>query len=452
MQINFIYDSSVQNAPAGFIPGLIAAANIIDQAILNPITVNIDIGYGEDNGAALPGGTLGEAQPAFGLLQSYGQLVGELSKAGTSANDLSVLSNLPTTDPSNGAGFFVSVAQGIAWGVWPASTTQTDGYAGFSSTLPFDYDPSNGIAAGTYDFVGVAMHELTHALGRYIDGAYLTPENLLTYSSPGTLDAAPNSPRYFSIDGGKTNLDKFDTLSDPADFSPNGPLDAFNAALPGGTVLSWSSLDSEIMDVLGYQTASPAPATPNFAIMDTTTNTALPGQNGDVYTGPVAGINFQFLSPTTDSVNITANVSSVFIHSGPGNDALNVANVAGRNVLDGGPGSNFLVGSLNPAAQDTFYVDDRSATTDIWSTVVNAHAGDDATVWGLTPADFTLSWANNQGAAGYQGLTLHATAAGKPAASVTFAGFTTADLSNGRLAVSFGTIEGNDYFNITVRA
>jgi hypothetical protein len=451
MQINFVYDSSVQNAPAGFIPGLIAAANIIDQVILNPITINIDIGYGEDDGSALSGGTLGEAQPAFGLLQSYGQLVAELSKAGTSANDATFLSNLPATDPSNGAGFFVSVAQGIAWGVWPASTTQIDGYAGFSSTLPFDYDPSNGIAAGTYDFVGTAVHELTHALGRYVDGHYLTPQNLLSYSGPGTLDAVPNSPRYFSIDGGKTNLDNFDTLSDPADFSPNGPLDAFNAALPSGTTLSWSSLDSEIMDVLGYQTGSPASATPNFAILDTTTGASL-SQNGDVYTGPVAGINFQFLSTTTDSVNVTANVSGVFIHSGPGNDALNVANVAGRNVLDGGAGSNFLVGSLRPAARDTFYVDDRSATTDIWSTVVNAHAGDDATVWGLTPADFRLSWVNGQGAAGYQGLTLHATEAGKPTASLTLAGYTTADLNNGRLALAFGTIQGNDYLNIAVRA
>jgi hypothetical protein len=451
MQINFVYDSSVQNAPAGFIPGLIAAANIIDQVILDPITINIDIGYGEDNGSALSGGTLGEAQPAFGLLQSYSQLVAELSGAATSADDATFVNTLPRTDPSNGGSFFVSVAQAVAWGIWPASGTRIDGYAGFSSTLPFDYDPSDRIAAGTYDFVGVAVHELTHALGRYVDGRYPTPQALMTYSSPGVLNTASNAPRYFSIDGGKTNLDNFDTSSDAADFAPRGPLDAFNAALPSGTTLSWSSLDSEIMDVLGYHTAGAAAAAPRFAVLNTTTNVAR-SENGDVYTGPVAGINFQFSSGTTDSMYIATNVSSVFIHSGPGNDVLIVANLAGRNVLDGGQGSNFLLGSVNPAAQDTFYVDDRNPTGDLWSTVVNAHAGDDATVWGLTPADFSLSWVNGLGATGYQGLTLIATAAGKPTAGLTLAGYTTADLSNGRLAVAFGTIEGNNYLNIAVHA
>jgi hypothetical protein len=46
---------------------------------------------------------------------------------------------------------------------------------------------------------------------------------------------------------------------------------------------------------------------------------------------------------------------------------------------------------------------------------------------------------DGQGAAGFTGLTLHATAAGKPTASLTLAGFTSSDLSNGRLSVSFGT-------------
>lgn len=46
---------------------------------------------------------------------------------------------------------------------------------------------------------------------------------------------------------------------------------------------------------------------------------------------------------------------------------------------------------------------------------------------------------NGQGAAGFTGLTLHATAAGKPTASLTLAGYTQADLNNGRLSALFGT-------------
>ncbi|MDR3530933.1 MAG: NF038122 family metalloprotease [Rhodopila sp.] len=452
MQINFVYDSSVQGAPTGFKQGLIAAADIIDSAILNPITITIGIGYGEDNGSTLSAGTLAEAQPAFGVLLTYNQLVGSLSAAATSADDTTFVNSLPATDPSNGANFFVSAAQAIAWGMIDDTSNQIDGYAGFSSSLPFDYDPSDGITPGTYDFVGVALHELTHALGRYLTSSWLTPMNLLGYGSNGQIDLVNTDPRYLSFDGGKTNLGNLDTKSDAADFASGGPVDPFDAAVPSGTALPWSALDSRLMDVLGYTMAAPAAVQiPNFAVMDTTTRLTSTS-NGTVYTGPVAGLDYQFISATTDSVVITANVSNVFIASGAGTDALSVANVGGRNVLDGGAGSNFLVGSTNAASQDTFFVDDRSATADIWSTMVNVHAGDDVTVWGLTANDFTLAWADGQGAAGFTGLTLHATAAGKPAASLTLPGFASADLSNGRLGVSFGTVDGNTYLHIAVQA
>lgn len=86
-------------------------------------------------------------------------------------------------------------------------------------------------------------------------------------------------------------------------------------------------------------------------------------------------------------------------------------------------------------------MDDRGPASDIWSTVVNFHSGDAATIFGVTPSDFTLSWANGQGAAAYTGLTLHAAEAGLPTASLTLAGFTTADLGNGKLTVSFATTD-----------
>jgi Ca2+-binding RTX toxin-like protein len=122
------------------------------------------------------------------------------------------------------------------------------------------------------------------------------------------------------------------------------------------------------------------------------------------------------------------------MHSGSGEDALQA--LAGTNVLDGGIGSNFLVGG---SGNDTFFVDDRTAPADIWSTVVGFHAGDAATIWGVTAQDFELGWYNNQGALGYTGVTLHATAPGKPIASLTLAGYSMADLQNGRLDVSFGS-------------
>jgi hypothetical protein len=152
------------------------------------------------------------------------------------------------------------------------------------------------------------------------------------------------------------------------------------------------------------------------------------------YTGPVTNLQNEYVNLTSHNLNIATATPNWFVHSGSGDDAIAVS--SGTNVLDGGTGSNFLTGG---SGTDTFFVDDRAATADIWSTVNNFHAGDAATIWGVTAQDFGLNWMDGQGAAGFTGLTLHATAAGKPTASLTLAGFTSSDLSNGRLSVSFGT-------------
>jgi hypothetical protein len=60
---------------------------------------------------------------------------------------------------------------------------------------------------------------------------------------------------------------------------------------------------------------------------------------------------------------------------------------------------------------------------------------DAVTLFG-TPRDFTLSWADGEGAIGYTGLTLTATASGRPKTLLTLAGFNSAALTNG---ISSGT-------------
>jgi hypothetical protein len=68
---------------------------------------------------------------------------------------------------------------------------------------------------------------------------------------------------------------------------------------------------------------------------------------------------------------------------------------------------------------------------------------------GFTPADFSISWAANEGAPAYSGLTMHVTASGKPAEYLTLAGMTPADLSNGHLAVQYGNVNGTPYMEIS---
>ncbi len=179
----------------------------------------------------------------------------------------------------------------------------------------------------------------------------------------------------------------------------------------------------------------PGGSTANFTVADETT-----GQqtfiSGDPYSGPVAGLGQQLILVTPDNLNISANTPNVFIHSGSGTDALDASRVNGNNILDGSTGSNFLVGGTG---RDTFFLDDRNTASDVYSTVVNFHSGDNVTIFGVDPVNFRVITQDNQGAVGAKGLTYTFTANGKPNASIVIAGFSTADLTNGRLTAAYGS-------------
>lgn len=172
----------------------------------------------------------------------------------------------------------------------------------------------------------------------------------------------------------------------------------------------------------------------NFLVADQTT-----GQQsvfgGDIYSGPVLGLHQQLILITPDNLKITTTFPNFFIHSGDGDDYIDVSRYDGNNVLDGSTGSNVLVGGRG---RDTFFVDDRNPASDVFSTVVNFHSGDNATIFGVD-ATTSVAIRDNQGAAGAKGLIYTFTAAGKPNASIVIAGFSIADLANGRLTASYGT-------------
>jgi hypothetical protein len=201
---------------------------------------------------------------------------------------------------------------------------------------------------------------------------------------------------------------------------------------------------------LPVPTPTPTPTAGNFTVADQTT-----GQqtfvDGDTYSGPVAGLSQEVVLVTSDSLNVTANMPNVFIHTGSGTDAIDVSPMGGTNVLDGSTGSNFLTGG---SGNDTFFLDDRSPASDVFSTIVNFHSGDNATVFGVNPTDFTVTALDNQGAAGYTGLDFAFSAPGHPDANIVLTGYSVADVTSGRLTVSFGTtpdepgVPGSQYLNV----
>ena len=189
---------------------------------------------------------------------------------------------------------------------------------------------------------------------------------------------------------------------------------------------------SAVGEIEGWAAQDEAP-TPPLAVFDTSTNQAVTAA-GSAYSGPVAGLENTYANITPQSLNIVATTPDWFITTGSGNDAITVT--SGTNVVNGGAGSNFLTGGNGT---DTFYVDATAPDQNIWSTVVNFHKGDAATLWGVSPATASINWASDQGAAGYTGLTLHAETARGTSASLTLDDYSQADLSDGRLAIAYGT-------------
>ena len=201
------------------------------------------------------------------------------------------------------------------------------------------------------------------------------------------------------------------------------------------------------------QQVPPPPASSVFTVTNQTTGLQF-DTSGDPYPGPIPGIVRELIDITPDNLNIVANTPNVFIHSGSGDDAINVSKANGNNILDGSSGSNFLTGGTG---NDTFFLDTRDATTETFSTVVNFHSGDNATVFGVNASDFTLTELDNQGAPNAKGLDFSFTAAGKPSANLVLAGFSTADIASKRLIIGSGTnpaqngLPPSDYFNIEVK-
>ena len=144
----------------------------------------------------------------------------------------------------------------------------------------------------------------------------------------------------------------------------------------------------------------------------------------DIYTGPVSGIEWQYLAQSGGITNVVGGSSgNDFMNLEDGDDAANGG--AGDDILDGGIGSNFLTGG---DGTDTFFIDGRGGL-ETWSTITDWDNTEKLSVWGWN-SNSTISWEENQGTDGFKGATfrINLDGIGDIELSCTFTGFAVADI------------------------
>jgi hypothetical protein len=252
--INLIYDAAALAAPASFRAGIQQAVAILAAAISDKITVNIKIDYSGTGRGAAAGPDNGRYEPYSWVRDN---LVNNAAPGDTTFNALTAGTTIQ--GQSNVA---VWNAQLKLWGVLGANDTTTDDGA---ATFATDIDPNL--------LVGVALHELTHAMGRVPYGASSQPDvfDFYRFTSSGTrlfLGGATAPAAYFSLDGGNTKVADYGRTSDASDFlnsGVQGPNDPFNEFYTGSTSQHLTAADLKQLNALGFHTMG-APDTGSVSI------------------------------------------------------------------------------------------------------------------------------------------------------------------------------------------
>ncbi len=276
LDINLTFASNVSTFGANtnsFTNAVAYAAQQIDNAIIDPITINITV-----NGSAGTGTYGGSNYVPQSSYFSYTSVRAYLIFSATQPAQQIAVATLPVNDPSPGGpnNYVISNGAAKALGILTANGTENDGSVTFGAGYNWSFEPGGG-----NDFNAVALHELSEAMGRSwglgngSDGqGYYVPYDLYRYDGGTTTrDMTNNTNVWFSINGGGTQLNSYNynftsgtntNTEDPDDFgsyvSPTnneGSLigDPFTAYGASGNL---TSTDMTVFNVMGFHLSAAA--------------------------------------------------------------------------------------------------------------------------------------------------------------------------------------------------
>ncbi|MEM9331374.1 MAG: NF038122 family metalloprotease, partial [Pseudomonadota bacterium] len=411
--------------------GFQAAAELWTYLLGDNININLDVGF-----SALDPGILGSTGSTKAIVY-YDDVRTALVNDQTSAEDASAASNLAAgnslsfvTNDTNGTQIVdsdgsvnnrvlaINSANAKALGITvdangnAINPNQSDGSVRFSSSFNWDFDPTDGIDAGAQDFVGVAFHEIGHALG-FTSGVDIVDQytgsgpggqldlngfaifnvlDLFRYSGSGQLNYAIGGNPYFSIDGGNTAElgATFSTGSFQGDGRQAshwkdglglGILDP--TANPSGNLNNVSNLDLLAFDVVGYDRVVDNVAQGNEfnnSLNGSAVRDLIDGRGGNDILNGFAGED-RLVGRTGDDT-LNGGAGADILDGGDGNDTASYAGATGGVSVSLATGT----GSAGDAAGDSLISIENlvgSSGNDILtggdgSNVIDAGDGDDS--------------------------------------------------------------------------
>ena len=292
--INGVFDSSITSDPnaAAIEAAFNAAVARYQLMFTDPITVKILFRYSNTlpNGSPFPANTLARSNWVY-FPQPWTTVISRLSADAKTANDSQANSTVPSSAQT--ANIAVGSGEGRALGLdtpgveCPDSSTPSpqqpgcdyDGIVTLSAAQPVSF--SRPPAPNTFDAQRAIEHEIDEVLGTG-SGLDLSnpittyrPLDLWTWASPGVRNVTTSGTRYFSINGGSTNIvtlnqdvgDFGDFFSPPCP-QPNPYVQNALACPEQFMDISPTTPEGIILDVIGFDLA----ATPTTLVQFSASN------------------------------------------------------------------------------------------------------------------------------------------------------------------------------------